>query len=160
MRSLAIPAILVVAALLSACARVRVTTQIQPDGSWSRTVVLTGLQKKEGIQATPTVEDTFVIPSGAGWKSSEEKKSDNRVLTLERLFAAGSSLQGDVSIKADQPGKLRLTNEVSVKRIAPHQVEYRETLQWKGDSSKVLGDLQPEDLSELKARLPKPLATD
>ena len=163
MRSLAASAVLA-AALLSACARVRVTTEITPDGAWSRTVVLTGPLKKEGMQM-PTLEDTFVIPSGAGWKSSEEKKNDNQVLTLERQFTTDGRLQGDVSIKGNQPGKgqpgtLRLTNEVSVKRIAPHQVEYRETLQWKGDSTKVLGDLQPEDLSEIKAHLPKALATD
>jgi hypothetical protein len=163
MRFLAASAVLA-AALLSACARVRVTTEITPDGAWSRTVVLTGPLKKEGIQM-PTLEDTFVIPSGAGWKSSEEKKNDNQVLTLERQFTTDGRLQGDVSIKGNQPGKgqpgtLRLTNEVSVKRIAPHQVEYRETLQWKGDSTKVLGDLQPEDLSEIKAHLPRALATD
>jgi hypothetical protein len=164
MRSLAVSAILA-AALLSACARVRVTTEIKPDGAWSRTVVLTGPLKKEGMQM-PTLEDTFVIPSGAGWKSSDEKKNDNQVLTLERQFTSDGRLQGDVSIKghqagnANQPGFLRLTNEVSVKRIAPHQVEYRETLQWKGDSTKVLDDLQPEDLSKIKAHLPKALATD
>lgn len=165
MRSLALSVILPAGILLSACARVRVTTEIKSDGAWSRTVVLTGPLKKEGMQM-PTLEDTFVIPSSAGWKSSEEKKNDNQVLTLERQFTTEGRLQGDVSIKGNQPGKghqpgtLRLTNEVSIKRIAPHQVEYRETLQWKSDPTKLLGDLQPEDLSAVKAHLPKSLATD
>jgi hypothetical protein len=159
MRFLAQSAILVAAILLSACARARVTTQIQRDGSAVRTIVLTGQVKKDGMQA-PTVEDTFVIPSGAGWKSTEDKKNDNQVLTLERQWPADAHVQGDVSIKANQPGKLRLTNEVSIKRVAPHQFEYRETLQWKGDSTKVLGDVQPADLAEIKAHLPTPLATD
>jgi hypothetical protein len=109
---------------------------------------------------TPTVEETFVIPSGAGWKSSEEKKNDNQMLMLERQWPVDAHVQGDVSIKGNQPGKLRLTNEVSIKRIAPHQFEYREILQWKGDSTKVLGDLQPADLAEIKAHLPAQLATD
>ena len=159
MRSLALSAIFLATILLSACARVRVTTQIQRDGSAVRTMVLTGQVKKDGMQ-TPTVEDTFVIPSGAGWKSSENKKDDSQVLTFERQWTADAHVQADVSIKANQPGKLRLTNEVSIKRIAPHQFEYRETLLWKGDSTKVLGDVQPSDLAEIKAHLPAQLATD
>jgi len=147
--------------LLTACARARVTTEIQSNGSWKRTVALSGQQKKDGVQATPTLEDTFVVPTGAGWKSSEETKDTNRMVTLERSFAPGATLQGDVSIKSSEPGKLRLVNQVTVKAAGPHQLEYRETLAWKGPPpSKILGDIKPEDLARLKSHLPKPLATD
>ncbi len=109
---------------------------------------------------TPTLEDTFVFPSGAGWKSSEDKKNEDRTMTFERTLAAGASLQGDVSVKAGAEGKLSLVNEVTVTRAGPHRFEYRETLHWTGDPAKVLGNIKPEDLARIKADLPAPLRTD
>jgi hypothetical protein len=159
MRPLAISITIVALALTSACARARVTTTIKPDGSWTRTVAFTGQEKKEGNMA-PTIEDTFVVPSGPGWKSAESKKNDDRVLTLERTQAAGTKLQADLSLKAGEEGKLNLVNEVTVTRLAPRRFEYRETLKWKGDPPKMMGAVKPEDLAEIKAALPKPLATD
>jgi hypothetical protein len=143
--------------LLTGCARARVTTNINSNGSWTRTVAFTGQEKKEG-NMTPTVEDTFTIPSGAGWKSTESKKNDDRVITLVRTVPAGGKLQGDVTLKGGEPGKVTLVNEVTVTRLAPRRFEYRETLKWKGDPPKP--NLKPEDLAEIKAALPKPLATD
>jgi len=143
---------------LAGCARARVTTTIQADGAWVRSVVLSGQEKKE-MQVTPTLEDTFVTPSGAGWKSNEEKKSDERTLTFERTLASGASLQGDVAIKGPGPSKLRLTNEVTVTRLGPHRFEYRETLKWKGQPEHML-EIKPETLDEIKSALPKQLATD
>lgn len=166
MRSLVTSAFLAAALLLSACARARVTTQIRSDGSWTRTLALTGQQKKDGLKVTPTLEDTFVIPAGNAWKSTEEAKDDNRTLTLERSLPAGATLQGDVSIKgpepgkSSEPGKLRLVNLVAVKATGPHQVEYRETLHWTGPLNQLLGDIRPEDLARLKSHLPQALATD
>ena len=152
--------LLCAALLLSACAHARVTTRVRSDGSWTRTLALSGQQKKGGIQPMPTLEDTFVVPSGEGWKSSEESKDDNRTLTLERTLAAGATLQGDVSIKASEPGKLRLVNQVTVKTAGPHRWEYRETLHRTGPASKLLDNLHPDDLARLKSHLPEPLATD
>ena len=163
MRLFGAAAALCALAALGGCARARVTTSIQADGSWTRNVMLTGQEKKD-MQVTPTLEDTFVIPSGAGWKPKEEAKNGDRVITLERTLAAGASLQGDVSIKAGGgkagPGKLRLVNEVTVKPMGPHRFEYRETLKWKGEPDHFLADLKPEDVSAVKSALPKPLATD
>jgi hypothetical protein len=160
MRSLASSILLAAALLLSGCARARVTTRIQSDGSWTRTVTLTGLQKKDGFQATPTLEDTFVIPAGNGWKSSEEAKDNNRTLTLGRSLAPGATPDGDVSIKSSEPGKLRLVNRVAVKAVGPHRLEYRETLHWTGPPPKLMSEIPPEDLALLKSHLPQPLATD
>ena len=167
MRFLAALILLAAALFASACARARVTTEIHSDGSWTRTVALSGQQKKHGLQVTPSLEDTFVIPAGSGWKSSEELKDDNRTLTLERSMPAGATLEGDISVKSSElgkspsePGKLRLVNSVAVKTTGPHQLEYRETLHWTGPSNKLLGDLQPADLARLKAHLPQALATD
>src|SRR5205807_1567993 len=159
MRPLAITVSIAAALLTTACARARVTTTIKPDGSWTRTLAFTGQEKKEGNMA-PTIEDTFVIPSGAGWKPTESKTKDDRVLTIERTLAAGAKLQGDVSLKAGEEGKLNLVNEVTVTRLTPRRFEYRETLKWKGDPPKMMGNVKPEDLPEIKGALPKSLPTD
>ncbi len=171
------------ALVISGCARSRITTEIKPDGSWLRTVVFTGSEKKEGSMA-PAIEDSFVLPSGAAWKSHEGKKNDDRVLTYERTMAAGASLKGDISIKGDggklrtyertmaagaslkgdisikgDGGKLSLVNEATVTRSGPNRFEYRETLRWTGDPPDS-ATVKPETLVQIKAALPKPLATD
>jgi hypothetical protein len=158
MRFVAVSCVLLSAVLSSACARARVTTTIQPDGSWTRSVSLIGQEKKEG-QMTPTLEDTFVIPSGAAWKSSEEKKNEERTLTLDRVLAPGASIEGDVSVKA-AAGKLNAVNQVTVARIGPNRFEYRETLRWKGDPTEVVDKIKAEDLAKLKANLPAALRSD
>jgi len=109
---------------------------------------------------TPSLEDTFAVPSGAEWKSSTEKKNEERTLTWERVLVAGASLDGDVSVKADPAGKLKLVNHVTVTRLAPRRFEYRETLHWKGDRTNIPGKIKPEDVAKIKAALPTPLATD
>jgi hypothetical protein len=160
MRSFVTLTLFVATLLLSACARARVTTQIQSDGSWTRKLELTGQQKKNGIPVAPTLEDTFVIPAGDGWRLSEEAKDNNRSLTLERSLPAGATLEGDLSIKSFEPGKLRLVNRVAVTAAGPHQLQYRETLHWTGPPRKLLGDIQAGDLTRLKSHLPQSLATD
>lgn len=152
-------AALVAAALLTGCARSRITTEIKRDGSWTRSASFTGQMKKEGMQLGSTIEDTFVVPSGTEWKSKEEKKDQEHTLTFERTMAAGESLNGDLSIKGDGEGKLKLVNEVRVTRAGPRRLEYRETLHWQGDKPD-LASMRPENLAEIKAALPKSLATD
>jgi hypothetical protein len=150
---------LAAALLLGGCAKARVTTSIHTDGSWTRSVALIDQEKKDG-QMTPSLDDTFVVPSGAGWKSSTEKKNEERTLTWERVLAAGASLDGDVSVKQDPAGKLKLVNHVTVTRLSPRRFEYRETLHWKGDRTNIPGKIKPEDVAKIKAALPTPLATD
>jgi hypothetical protein len=158
MRLVGIACGLIAAVLSSACARARVTTTIKADSSWTRSVSLIGQEKKEG-QMIPTLEDTFVIPSGAPWKTREEKKNDERTLTFERVLAAGASIEGDVSVRG-AAGKLNMVNQATVTRVGPNRFEYRETLRWKGDPTKILGKVKPEDLAKIKANLPAELATD
>src|SRR5260370_708553 len=97
MRIIAFWSGLLAAILSCGCARGRVTTAIKADGSWVRTLALTGQDKKAEMQMTPTLDDTFVVPTGAGWKSREEKKGEERTLILERTLAAGGSLHPDLA---------------------------------------------------------------
>ncbi len=159
MRPSAVTGLIFSLALLTGCARARVTTEIRSGGSWTRTVALTGQEKKEGqIDTGASLEDSFVLPSGDGWKSSTTKKDTDQTTTFEKTFAAGAPLKGDLSIKGDG-GKPTLVNEVSVTRLAPRRFEYRETLRWTGPAPKDMS-FKPEDLADLKAVLPKALATD
>ena len=146
-------------AVLTGCARARVTTEIRSGGAWTRTVALTGQEKKEGqMDVGGSIEDSFIVPSGDGWKSSTETKDSNVTTTFVRTFAAGVPLKGDLSFKGDG-GKPTLVNEVSVTRLTPRRFEYRETLRWTGPAPTGM-NLKPQDLADLKAVLPKALATD
>jgi hypothetical protein len=156
MRTFAAVLILAGALLFSACSRARITTEIKGD-NWTRTVALSGPEKKEGAMV-PSVEETFVLPK-EGWQSREGKKESEHTLTFERTLAPGATLKGDLSIKGAEPGKLTLVNEVTVTRVAPHRFEYRETLRWTGPPPDSL-TMKPEDLARLKATLPKEVATD
>ncbi len=158
MRNSLTAVLLVLIPLFAACSRSRVTTEIRPRGAWTRTVLLSGQEKKPGAMGT-SIEETFALPAASEWTSHEDNKDSNRSLTFERTLAAGSALKGDVSIKGDAPGTLLMVNEVTVTRIAPDRFEYRETLRWLGPPPKSIL-IKPEDLARLKAALPPPLATD
>lgn len=159
MRKILVVAAIFAAALLTGCARARVTTEIRPDGSFTRTVLLTGPEKKEG-QMAPTVDDTFNFPAGPGWKVTDGKQQSDVTKTFVRTVAAGTPLKGDVSIKKDKASPApELVNEVTVTRVGPKRFEYKETLRWAGDPPKE-PSLKPDDLAKIKAALPKALATD
>lgn len=159
MRKLLFCLALLATGLSLGCARARVTTEIRPDGSWHRTVLFTGSEKKEG-QMAPTIEDTFVLPAGAGWKATDGKTQGDVTKTFERTVAAGTSLKGDLSVREDKTSSaLRLVNEVTVTKVGPKRFEYRETLRWTGAPPKDSG-MKPEDIAQIKAALPKALATD
>jgi hypothetical protein len=159
MRLLVVTGLVLPLALLTGCARARVTTEIKSGGSWTRTVALTGQEKKEGqMDVGGSIEESFVVPSGAGWKSSTAKKDADQTTTFERTFAVGAPLKGDLSLKGEGD-KLMLVNEVSVTRLTPRRFEYRETLRWTGPPPEGMS-FKPQDLAELKSVLPKALATD
>lgn len=155
-----IPVVLIVL-LGSACSRARVTTEIKADGSWNRTLLLTGQPKKEGMQMGPTLEDAFAVPSGAAWKTSKETKDESLSITLTRTLRSGAPLSDDVQIKDDDPAKMKFSNQVTVKPLGGNRFEYREVLKWTGAPAKDgFTDPKPQELADLKAALPKALATD
>ena len=150
---------LAVAALatLTGCGRSRITTEIKGNGVWTRTDLFSGQEKKEG-QMAPSIDDIFVLPSGEGWKSTTAKTDKDFSMVFERTLRAGDALKGDLSIKAGED-KLQLVNEATVRQTGPRRFEYTETLSWKGGKG-ALEDIKPEQLDQIKAALPKPLATD
>jgi len=62
--------------LISGCARTNVSTAINPDASFTRTVKFTGQAAKEGEMAMGTkLEDAFLLPSGHPGKSPRPRKT-------------------------------------------------------------------------------------
>ena len=97
---------LLAATLLGGCARSSITTEIKTGGSWTRTVALTGQEKKRAEWTwVPLWRMSSRCPSGGEWKSREQKKDSDRTLTFERSLAAGSSLEGDLTIKGGEADK-------------------------------------------------------
>lgn len=147
------PAFLLLVALLvlGGCARSTSVTEIRQDGSWQRrlTFVLasqTGMSDKE-----PKIEDVFVVPKGAGWKTETKKENDEIIFTASREMKLGEMLEGDLSVIADE--KVALVNEVQVKE-ADGRFIYRETFRWKGKRQQELDKPIPELLKTLEGALP------
>ncbi len=160
MRFLATAPIILAILLASGCSRARVTTDLRADGTYTRTVALTGQEKKAGGMQMGSMEESFVLPSGKDWKSSEAKKDEDRTVTFVRAVAAGQVVKGDLSLREGEGDQLLLVNSVSITRLGPHRFEYKETLHWAGSPPKGANHMSPADLEEIKASLPGPLATD
>ena len=161
MQKLLVVAALLAAVALTGCARARVTTEIRPDGSFTRTDVFTGQEKKDqGMQMAPTLEETFLFPSSPEWKASSGTLKSDVTKTFVRTVSAGGTLKGDLSVRQDKGSQtMKLVNEVTVTRVGPKRFEYRETLRWTGPPPKD-SDVQPNTLATIKAALPPALATD
>lgn len=183
MRKTLLLAACAILACSTGCVRARVTTEIHPDGSFTRTIAMTGTPPQQGMTMTgvSTVEDTFVLPSGTGWKvvaepakpgtvsavsavnaapPAADAKQGEVTKTFERVFPAGSPDKGDFKLKGGKPGMPpKLVNEVTVTKIGPNRYEYKETLRWTGTPPKP-PEFKPEDLATIKAKLPPALATD
>jgi hypothetical protein len=183
MKKLLICVAILAVAFSTACSRARVTTELHSDGSFTRSIVLAGQAKQEGsMMETPTLEDTFVFPAGPGWKMTDGDsshpmprvsavsvnagtqpggaKQSEIIKTFTRTFPAGSPVKGDFAIREGKPSNaLQLVNEATVTKVGANRYEYKETLRWTGTPPDP-PDFKAEDLAEIKARLPKVLATD
>lgn len=137
--------------LLTGCARSTSYTEIRKDGTWQRKLTLvlgsqTGMSDKE-----PKIEDVFVVPKGAGWKTESKKENDEIVFTASREMKLGELIEGDLSIIDE--GKVSLVNEVQVKE-ADGRFIYRETFRWKGTKPKEIDKPMPELMKTLNEALP------
>jgi hypothetical protein len=143
------------------CGRARATTEVRSDGSYVRSIEFSGQGKQEGGMQGPSLADTFLFPAGVAWKVTDEKGEKNAITkTFTRTFAAGAVSKGDLWIKdgatSDKP---KLVNEVAVTMVGPKRFEYKETIRWTGTPAKTT-ELGVQEIEEIKALLPKELATD
>lgn len=149
---------------VTGCNRSKVVTEIKADGAWTRTLTLTGQAGSSGgdgegmsMQMGPKIEDTFAMPKG--WQIKEEKKKTDRIMTASMMFRPGAVSKGDLTILEGAGKPALLSNEVTVKQVAPGKFEYREVLHWTG-AKPAAAQLAAKDLAEIKAVLPADLATD
>jgi len=177
-------------ALLCGCARERVSVTLGKDGTWTRKAVyvvanLDGGGKPEAGK-TSEVSDSFVLPSGEGWKLTSEKNKDEKRVIAERTLPLDQTITNDIVVKempklALPPGqipggkegailihaeapqgplKTLTTNSVTVRQVSPGKYLYTETLQWTGDMPSNTQKFDEKETALVKAALPAELATE
>lgn len=152
---------------VTGCARVGTSTEVKPDGSFTRTVIYRGsAPSTEGFSMAPALDDLIAPPHTPGWKVTREKDSKNQselIVTATRAFAAGETLSDDLALKSppkkDAPaGTLATTilgNTLSVRTLPDGKLEYREVIRWRGPKPTELAAPDPELLAALEANLPQ-----
>lgn len=146
---------------LCGCARSLVKTTIHEDGSWSRSLKFTALRhdKPGAMTGGPSLQQTFVLPQGAAWKTRTEKDKDNVSYIAETDLRPGQAQSHDVVIRGSKNTPV-LVNDATVHEVSPGTWEYRETLHWAGPPNETMHLDDPEVLAHFKAALPTDLATD
>jgi hypothetical protein len=139
-----------------------VTTEVKPDGSYTRALKLRAAKPNEmGFSVGPKLEEVFARPNGAGWKTKQATEKDEGVFSAERAFGKGEAARRAVVLKGKKaPMGLQLINDVTVREVAPGRWEYREILRWQGERPKELLNAEPEVMQKVKEVLPQSLATD
>ncbi|MCS7223727.1 MAG: hypothetical protein NZ959_04075 [Armatimonadetes bacterium] len=166
MKGLRVTLLICLMALISGCARVQVSTVVERDGTWSRSLTFRGapIPFPQGVSAAevtgPTLKNQFRLPQGSGWKTRSEKEEGMEILVFERRWETGDTVSEDLVIKNPQKGdnsKL-LVNEVRVGPVSKTRFAYEERLKWVGPSPV---DLMPEKaiVDQVAAALPAHLAT-
>lgn len=162
------------------------------NGTWTRRAVyiVTNLDPEGGAGAGAAkaldVSDSFVLPSGEGWKLSTEKTKDEKRVIAERTLPLDQAVENDIVVKetpksampgqepdakkdgavlvhADGPpkqGKPLTSNSVSVRQVSPGRYEYTETLHWTGEKPANMHKLDEKGAALVKSTLPPALATD
>jgi hypothetical protein len=141
--------------LTSGCARTTVSTWVNSDGSWTRTL-------KFRAASDAGLEDAFILPSGTPWVTSRVRQEEGTLYTARRALLPGEPLRQDVVVRDKQNPALErlLTNEVTVREVGPKRWEYREVLHWQGPRPAQLLEPDPRLLRVIQAALPQELAGD
>lgn len=160
---------LAAATLCGGCGRATYTTRISADGSWVRRDTFVGQVEKAGSEPgfgamfSVSLGDIFRLPGGAGWTVTRATKKDELTITAVRTVTAGETLVGDVGVKGGPKGKpaVQLTSTVTVRKIGPGRIEYREVLHWNGalpneiKELKTASFLDPADLAAFRKAIPE-----
>ncbi|MEP6756739.1 MAG: hypothetical protein ABJA67_14635 [Chthonomonadales bacterium] len=148
------------------CGRMSATTEVQPNGNWTRKLVYhypAPVPKDQGLLMGPQMEKIFGVPSGPEWKivktTDKDKDKDEVVMTCTRSYTSGQITPAFGLLK-DEMGKATLTDTVIVKSAGPGRWEYRETLHWTGPKSKMTMDKMDNDFTKsFKEALPAGVVT-
>lgn len=183
-------AILCGAVMICGCARERVSVTLGKNGTWTRRAVyvVTNVDGGGGPGAgkSSEVSDAFALPSGEGWKLTNEKTKDEKRVIAERTLSLGQTSENDIVVKetpksdpvpgdgpgakegarlirADDPSKplkTLTTNSVTVKQVSPGRYVYTETLHWTGEIPAKMQKFDEKASAMVSAALPSELATE
>jgi hypothetical protein len=101
----------------------------------------------------------FDLPKGEGWSIKEGAEGKKILYAAERTEKAGDAPLVDLRIKTKK-GTPALSNEATVREIAPGRFEYREVLKWKLEKPKDYLQPEPKQVAAVKAALPAGLVDD
>ncbi len=78
---------------LSGCNRAVVSTEIQADGGWKRTVKLYGGSEKKdaAMPMSMSIDDVFQVPKGAGWQVKRGVETPKSAKPNDNPFAVAMS---------------------------------------------------------------------
>lgn len=130
MRWFALPLVLFV---IAGCARVAVTTKIEPDGSFTRKIRYAVKKGGDGLsQSGPqTVEDAFRLPTGSTVTVTKKTEKDELIAEATQSIAAGTGALKDLVILSEKKAPL-VESSVTVRKLADGKLEYVEHLHWIG----------------------------
>lgn len=153
--------VILCAVTVGGCAQSKVTTVVNSDGSWKRTIKFVSPKPgANGATANRKIDELFVLPSGALWKTTKGGDDEEVFYTAERQLQPNETQRRDLVVNNLKKVPL-LVNEATVREIAPGKWEYREVLRWLGtpleDSSLWKN---PELQREIKKALPRKLASE
>ena len=182
-----LPAALLTLVLLSGCARERVAVTVGKDGTWTRKTVYiaTGPEVSPGGSKAAEVGKYFSLPSGEGWKLTEQKVKDEQRVIAERTLKLDQTIENDIAVREtpktdllppepdkklgtvllrrdDPPAPTRIltSNTATVRQVTPGRYVYTETIHWIGDPPASMHTLDEKQTALVKTALPAQLATD
>lgn len=144
--------------LLAGCSRLAVTTEVKPDGSWTRTDVFAQSTSNPGQSAQ--LSDVFVMPARAPWKTAKTVEKDEVKYTSRIAIKGPAQLSRDILVRGKNKGPVMVSNDVAIRDLGKGRWEYREMLHWAGASPKQLVTQDPEIIATIKAALPAIVATE
>jgi hypothetical protein len=144
--------------LIAGCSRVAVTTEVKPDGSWTRQDVFT--QAKSGMGGAQ-LSDVFTLPAqGAGWTAKKTVTVKEVTYTASLKVKGPGQFGKDIMVRRKEKGPVLVTNTVVVRQIAPGRWQYTETLHWAGDKPAELANPPADAIAAIKGALPASIATE
>ncbi|MGC4044593.1 MAG: hypothetical protein QM758_12430 [Armatimonas sp.] len=153
------------ALLTTGCAQISGSTEVKPDGAYTRTLVFEG-DKPKGpkdqaeMGMGPTIDQLVIVPRTPGWDVKKAYDKSKITITATRSFAAGEASVNDLLVKGDpNKGESVLANTVSVTKRDDGKLEYREVIRWVGPKDNSATETKQIE-EELKKNLPAEKAGD
>lgn len=153
------------ALLTTGCAQISGSTEVKPDGGFTRTLVFEGDKPKgpndpADMSFSPTIDQLVIVPRLPGWDVKKAYEGNKITITASKNFGAGEPSVNDLLVKGDpKKGESVLANTVSVTKLADGKLEYREVIRWVGPKDTSATDFKEVE-EELKKSLPADKATD